>query len=500
MSPSASPPRVAIAGILHESNTFSPVKTSLADFERTALRRGHAIFEEWADSQHEIGGFIAGARQFGFEMVPTLGATATPSGPVTAEALDTLASELTDRLRSAGKIDGLLLALHGAMVSEQHPDGDAEVLRRVRRALGNDLPIVLTHDFHANIGEDVVRHSTALVVYKENPHIDQRERGIHAARILNGILRGGLQPVQALAKPPMIYNIRFQHTRGEPLRPIVEETRRLEQNPAILAASVSGGYQYADVEAMGPSVVLVTNGDPDLANREATRLAALLWDARDKLQLNLPNAAEAVQQAISSDRTPVVLVEMGDNIGGGSAGDSTFILAELMRQQAVGWVVAIRDLQAVQQAFSAGVGGEFSTSVGGKTDQLHGDPVAVRGQVKLLFDGQYVETEIRHGGARYHDMGPSAVVHVTGSTGDVPNILLLTTHREMPFSLGQLTSCGIVPQHQKILVVKGAIAYRAAYEPIAGRIIEVDTPGLTAVNPAHFTYTQVRRPLFGIEP
>jgi microcystin degradation protein MlrC len=384
------------------------------------------------------------------------------------------------------------------MVSDQDPDADAEVMRRLRRAMGDELPIVLTHDFHANIGEDVVKHSTALVVYKENPHTDQRERGIHAARIMDGILREEFQPVQALAKPPMMYNIRFQHTRSEPLRPIVEESRRLEQNPAILAASVSGGYQYADVEAMGPSVIVVTNGDIELANREAARLAGLLWDTRDQLQLNLPDAAEAVRQAIASERSPVVLVEMGDNIGGGSAGDSTFLLAELLRQQATGWVVAIRDPDAVQRAIEAGVGGKFDAAVGGKTDKLHGEPVPIHGQVKLLYDGQYIETEIRHGGARFHDMGPSAVIHVTGSTRDLPNVLLLTTLREMPFSLGQLTSCGIVPQYQKILVVKAAIAYRAAYQPIAGRIIEVDTPGLTAVNPAHFTYKRVRRPLFGI--
>jgi microcystin degradation protein MlrC len=361
------------------------------------------------------------------------------------------------------------------------------------------MPIVVTHDFHANIGEDVVRHSTALVVYKENPHTDQRERGSHAARIMDGILRGAVRPVQALAKPPMMYNIRFQHTRGEPLRPIVEETRRLEQDPTIVAACVAGGYQYADVEAMGPSVVVVTNGDAPLAQREAARLAGLLWDTRDRLQLNLPDAAEAVRQAIASDQTPVVLVEMGDNIGGGSAGDSTFVLAELIRQKAAGWVVAIRDPEAVQRAFSGGVGGKFEGTAGGKTDKLHGEPISVSGEVKLLCDGRYIETEIRHGGARFHDMGPSAVVHVTGSTRDLANILLLTTHREMPFSLGQLTSCGIVPQHQKILVVKAAIAYRAAYEPIAGRIIEVDTPGLTAVNPAHFKYSRVRRPLFGID-
>jgi microcystin degradation protein MlrC len=190
---------------------------------------------------------------------------------------------------------------------------------------------------------------------------------------------------------------------------------------------------------------------------------------------------------------------MGDNIGGGSAGDSTFILSELLAQQAEGWLVVLADPQAVLACQEAGVGATVTLKVGGKTDHLHGVPVTVTGRVKCLHDGQYIETEPRHGGRRYRSQGLTAVLELPGTTPETASCIVLTTYREPPFSLHQLISLGIQPQRQRILVVKAAIAFRAAYEPIAGQIIEVDTGGLTAVNPARFTFQHVRHDLWGLD-
>lgn len=493
-------PRVAVGGILHESNTFHSVKTPLEDFRRSVAAEGQDALSLWADNNDEVAGMVEAGREAGFELVPTLVAVATPSGPVTDEAFDALTGELAARLRAAGKLDGVLLALHGAMVTESHPHGDAEVVRRVREVIGPAMPLVVTHDFHANISPEIVERTTVLLSYKTNPHVDQKERGRKAAEIMAGILAGRYRPTQALAKPGMLYNIRFQNTNVEPLRPIVEETRRLEREPGILAVSVTGGYQYADVPAMGASVVAVTNNQPEKAREIARRLSDMLWATRDKLKLELPDPAEAVRRAMRAERFPVVLVEMGDNIGGGSAGDATFILSELVRQKAQGWFVAIADPEAVQAAVRAGVGGAFDALVGGKTDKLHGEPVRIRGRVKSLHDGQFMETEIRHGGQRYYDQGLTAVIEAEGSTRDLKNLVMLTTRRMVPFSLHQLISCGVYPERQRILVVKAAIAFRAAYEPVAAQIIEVDTGGTTAVNPARFTYRRVPPTLFGLKP
>lgn len=487
---------IAVGGISHESNSFNPVPTVLADFRRRGL--APAELAQAARGHDTLAGIVSEAQRIGLELYPTLFAAATPKGPVSSEAFETLTGELLERIRAAPRLDGVILDLHGAMVSEQFPQADAEIVRRVRQAVGSRVPIVVIHDFHANISREIVDLSTALITYKENPHTDTRERGAQAARLIQGIATGRFRPVQALAKPPMIYNIVYQHTRRPPLAPIAEETRRLERNPKVLAASVAGGYQYADVEAMGPSAVVVADGDAALARREAQRLADQLWATREHLVLKLPDAAQAVRQAMTLNVAPVVLMDLGDNIGGGSAGDSTFLLAELLKQGARGWVVTLADPEAVQVAVRGGVGSRFDHLVGGKTDRLHGDPVRVRGRVRSLHDGFFFEPEVRHGGGRFFTQGTTAVIAVEGSTPELADLLVLTSERISPNSLQQLISLGISPERQRILVAKGAIAPRAAYEPIAKHIIEVDTPGLTSVNPARFKFTRVRRPLFGL--
>ena len=484
---------IAIGGIMHESNTFSSVPTDMAAFEAGRLIVGDDILDVWAEAHHEVSGFIQGASVYGYELYPTLMASATPSGPVTDAALNKLVGELLRHIKSAPKLNGLLLALHGAMVTESYPDGDGEVLRRLRAALGKNFPIVTTLDHHANVSEQMVAESTALVIYKTNPHIDQLQRGLQAADILIRTVRKEINLTQALAKPPMIFNILHQNTSKEPINSILQEAEQLEKTSAVLTANVAAGYPYADVYEIGPAVVVVTDNDPQLAHAEAERLSNMLWNARNQLDIDLPDAAEAVRQGIQSLEHPVILVEMGDNIGGGSPGDSTFILSELLRQKADGFVVVLCDPKAVTKCIQSGVRGHVDLVVGGKSDNIHGSPVQIRGRVRLIHDGYYEEMEPRHGGQRYHDQGLTAVVEVEESS-----LIVLTSKRQVPFSLHQLLSLGIYPEQMKIIVVKAAIAYRAAYEPIAGKIIEVDTPGLTAVNPLHFTYQNVRRPLFPI--
>ncbi len=482
--------KIAIGGIMHESNTFSATPT---DFNAFNYSVGEDVISVWKDTHHEIGGFIECIRDQNFIGIPTLMASATPAGPVTDAALDKLTDMLIQQLKTVQNLDGILLALHGAMVVDSYPDGDGEVLHRLRAEFGDSIPIVVTLDHHANVSQQMVDKSTALIIYKTNPHIDQRQRGIQAGEVLIRILKQDVLPTQALAKPPMILNILYQNTSAEPMSSIVKHAVQLENEHKILVANVAAGYPYADVFEIGPSFVVVTNNDPQLAQTEADRLSDMLWNVRDRLSLNLPDAENAVKKAIQSREHPVVLVEMGDNIGGGSPGDSTIILAELLQQKATEFVIVLWDPDCVQTCIQSGVGNQVSLRVGGKTDDLHGQPVPIQGKVRLIHDGQYIETEPRHGGQRHHNQGITAVVEVNDS------LVVLTSNRQTPFSLQQLLSLGIDSKRMNIIVVKAAIAYRAAYEPIAGKIIEVDTPGLTAVNPLHFSYQNVRSPLFPLD-
>ena len=346
---------IAIGGIMHESNTFSNTPTNFEAFSHTI---GDDLFSVWKDTHHEMGGFIQGAVQQGFPAYPTLMATATPAGPVTDAAFDKLTGMLTQQLKVIPKLDGLLLALHGAMVVESYPDGDSEVLRRLRETFGQSLPIVVTLDHHANVSQQMVDKSTALVIYKTNPHIDQRQRGLQAAELMTRIVREKVIPTQTLAKPPMLLNILYQNTSAEPMCSILNAAQQLEDDSNILVANVAAGYPYADVYEAGPSFVVVTDNDPQLAQTEADRLSDMLWNIRDQLTLNLPDAADAVQQARQSNKHPVILVEMGDNIGGGSPGDSTIILAELLRQKTSGFVIVLCDPDSVQACIQVGVGNE----------------------------------------------------------------------------------------------------------------------------------------------
>lgn len=486
--------RIAVGGLMHESNTFSGATTGLDDFRAGSLADGEDLVPVWRDAHHEVGGFLEGAARIGFQAVPTTMAWATPGGPVEDSALDEVVRRIADALRRE-PVDGLLLALHGAMVTPRHPDADGEVLRRLREAIGPDRPIVASLDYHGNVSPEMARHADALVGYQTYPHVDQRERGLLAARILASAVRGEARPVAEVASPPLIINLLGQETDREPMRSLLGLAREAERRPGMISVSLMAGFPYADVSEMGPSAIAVADGDRGLARAVADELAGRMWDIRHELDVRRPEAAEAVRQAIASDRSPVVLVDLGDNIGGGTPGDGTLLLSELIRQGARDAVVVIHDPEAAAQARAVGPGGRFERAVGGRGGPEYGGPVSVSGVVRSLHDGTWVEAQARHGGRRLNDQGPTAVIELPG-----PILLVLNTLRTPPFSLGQLTSLGIDAASRSILVAKAAVAYKAAYGPIAGRIIEVDTPGLTAIDPRRFTYRHIRRPIFPIDP
>jgi microcystin degradation protein MlrC len=486
-------PTVAVASLMHESNSFNPTLTPLADFHILPLD-----IAAWSQDNTELAGFVIEAKRLDVHTVPVLAAAATPSGPVEEAAFEDLVHRLVTNLTAGGPYEGVYLALHGAMVAEHIPHADNEIVRRVRNQIGAEIPLVVSHDFHANIAPETISNTTALLTYQQNPHLDTKQRGERAASILARTIRREIRPVQAIVKPPMIWNIIHQNTYTEPLLRIVQDTIELEGRPEILAASVAGGYQYADVEHVGPSAVVVADGDTGVAEAEAQRLSGELWGLRDRIAIDLPCPSKAVAEAMRATEFPVALFDTGDNVLGGSAGDSTFILHELVRQQAEGWVVTISDPAAVHQAIRVGIDGYFDLPVGGKRDRLHGNPVPIRGTVRSLHAGRYMEPEVRHGGGRFHDLGHSAVIEVEGSRPHLQNLLLLTTLRSHPNSIHQIVSCGIYPERQKILVAKGTVAPRAAYAPIANNIVLVDSPGATAVNPTRFQYKRARPGLFGM--
>ncbi len=490
--------KIAIGSIMHESNSFNAEPTSMSDFRMREAQDVQATLSDWATGNSEVAGFVEEGRRRGFDLIPTMYAAAAPKGPVASGAFEELTARLIQSMREPEGLDGILLALHGAMYTEEFPQADEEIVRRLRAALGPDVPLIVTNDFHANISPAIVELTDVMITYQQNPHIDTKQRGVLAASILSRMLAGEIQPRQALVKPPLLWNIVHQNTFEEPLQSITAASIELERRPGILAASVACGYQYNDVPYIGPSVIVVADGDEALALREAQRLSDSMWEKRGEIRLDLPDAASAVAAAIRSDRFPVALFDIGDNVGGGAAADETALLAELLRQQAKGWVVVLNDPAAVASAKSAGIGGTFNMAVGGRSLSSVTKPVSVKGTVRSLHRGAFLETGVRHGGHRYWDMGHCAVIEQERSTRDDLNLLLVTSERTSPFSLHQLIVCGIYPERQKILTVKGTVAPRAAYEPVAARIQLVDTPGATSVNPKRFVFHRARPGMWGL--
>lgn len=473
------PPRVGILGFLHESNTFLGIPTRWEDFAATSMTCGDSMRARWSRAHHELGGFFDGCAESGLEAVPGFATFAIPSGAIAAEDFERIAAAMVDSLEAMGPLDGLLLALHGATVSEQFRDADGEILRRIRARTGRDLPIAVTLDLHANVSALMVEMSDAIVAYRTNPHLDQRERGEEAARLLSAMLKGAIRPAMALATPPLVVPIAAQKTDGLFL---FDDLRDVLQWPGILSASVCLGFYYADVEEMGTSFLAVSDNDPALARKAANWMAERAWARRHELIATLPLPNEAVASAISAARKPVVLMDVGDNVGGGSPADSLVLFEECLRQGARNALVVLFAPHLVELCARVGVG-------------AHLDIGFCSGTVRLLADGRFTERKVRHGGWTHCDQGLSAVVET-----EEQHSVILTSRRMAPMSLEQVRSMGVIPETKDILLVKGAVAPQAAYREVAASIVLVDTPGPTANNPAHFSYLHRRRPMFPMEP
>ncbi len=486
--------RVGVMGFIHESNTFAVTPTTYEHFEQVSLTRGRGLIERWTGGNHELSGFLEGAESNGLEPVPLVAAFAMPSGTIVRETFEAIAEETVEALKAALPVDALYLALHGATVSEEFPDADGEMARRLREVVGPDVPVVMTLDLHANVSPAMAASTDATTIYRSNPHLDQKARGLEAASLLGRTLRGEVRPVQALECPPLIISIAKQYTDEAPSKGLYEDVESVLQWPGILSASVAMGFSYSDVEEFGASFLAVADRDRDLARKAARWMARRAWDRREEFQADLPDAAEAVAMAMRAPEAPVVLMDIGDNVGGGSPGDSTIVLAEIVAQKASNAMVVLFDAESVARCVEAGVRNRVKLEVGAKTDGRHGSPVPIQGRVRMISDGIFQEPEVRHGGWGSFDQGVTAVVETPEQ-----HTVVLTSVKMAPVSLEQVKSLGIKPESKKILVAKGVIAPRAAYNPVAARTVLVDTPGATCVNPASFTYHHRRRPLYPLE-
>ena len=487
--------RIATAGFQHESNTFSSTPASLDKFRAAGFLEGEEIRRQFATSRATLAGFFAAcAADPEVELVPLFFTHLTPMGAITHEAISTIMDRAIGLIRDNGPWDAVLLPQHGAAVSETWPDADGEFVRRVREAVGPNVPIGLALDMHANVSAQMVGNADITTVYQTTPHIDAYEQAELCAQLVLRMLRGEIRPTAALRTPPLLVNIVNHGTSDQPLAELMRIADAERARPGVLTLSVVIGYPYADVAEMGMSFIAITDNDPALAASVLDRLVRAAWSMRAALNTSGTPVDEALKRAAAAPEGPIVLFDMGDNVGGGSTADSTILLHAARRLGIGGLLQAVYDPPAVQACRAAGIGGRVSLAVGGKTDGRHGTPFPVTATVTALSDGNYEETGPTHGGFRFFRDGPSAALRT-----DDGDTLVLISLPGGTRSLQQFRSLGIEPRAAKILIAKGVHSPRPQVEPIAREMIWVATPGVTSADLTTFTYRRRRVPMFPLD-
>lgn len=489
--------RIATGGICHETHTFSPVRTTLGSFERSpiagGIRRGVEILEAFRGTATVTGGFIDGAGDAGFELLPLLWTFAMPSGVVDRTAYESLRGEMLDRLDRAGPVDGVLLDLHGAMVADGVEDVEGDLLAAFRARLGPDIPIVATLDLHANVTPAMASLAGVLVGFDTYPHVDLRERGIEAAGLVARMARGKLRPVMARQRVPLLAPPSRQCTLDSPMKDVLALAHEIERRPGVLNVTVSAGFPYADVEEAGFSAVVTAEGDLGLAQSCAAEISRFIWTRREEFLVHLTPVREAIAYALRTGQGPVILADTSDNPGGGTPCDGTVVLQHLVEAQAPRSVAAVcADPEAVHRCLQAGVGESLTLDVGGKTDKLHGETLRLTGRVRLISDGRFVNRGPMMRGLTM-EMGRTAVFVVGGVE------VILTERRIQAKDTQLLRSLGIEPLDRLLIALKSSVHYRADFGPLAKAVFEVDAPGLLHPDLTRFSFRKLRRPCFPLD-
>ncbi len=484
--------RIVTGTISHETNVLSNIVTDLEEFRQRQLLYGNELFEHFDGTKTSAGGIIDGCRMHGFELIPTVYAAATPSGTITADAFDTILSDILKGIQQATDIDAVVLHLHGAGVSEVYPDIEGKVLEAVRHLVGAK-PLVVTFDFHANYTDRMVNNADLLIGYDTYPHVDGYERGIEAVNLTARMLDGTLKPTKGFKQPPMLPALQAQFTGRYPMNRVVEEAHKMEAMPGVETITVAAGFPWSDIPEAGMSFIVTTHDDQALADRLAQTLHDLVWNLRRDFLVQPTPIREALRHVKAATATPIVLADIGDNPGGGAPEDGTYVLAAILAEELEGGVLAmIWDPEAVVQAIDAGEGQQVEIQLGGHTDNLHGAPLKVTARVTCLADGTFTNDGPMGTGAE-SDMGPTAVLDIGG------NDVIVTSKRLQPLDLQVYKSLGIDISLKRFIVVKSSVHYRAAHEPIAAEVIELDTSGLTSPRLAGFEFKNIRRPIFPLD-
>lgn len=479
--------RIAVAEVAQETDSFSPLLAGLAEFEGFGLYHGEEIVQRMRGAG-PLGGLldVVSEQTKPIELVPLLRAWGGAGGAILDDVFQQFRDELIQRLRAAGRVDAVYLALHGAAASESEDDVEGALLEQVRQVVGEHVPIVVPLDHHANITARMMQHADLLVGHETQPH-DPPATGRKAARLMFRLLAGEIAPVHAWQKIPMITPQDQFLTVAGPMKIWFDRARELERQPGVLDVSPYPMQPWLDVEEGGWAVVVHTDGQPNLARDLATQMSELAWRLRrDFWKSQRVAPAEAVAQAAAAGEGLVILSDTGDSVYGGAPGDNTVLLAELLKQNVPGLaLVPVVDPEAVAVAMAAGVAATVTLTVGGRHDHLFSQPVTLTGRVAALSEG--LTTEIPERGVCR--LGHTALVECGGVR------IALMDSRSFAINHPLLyTHLGIDVAQARMVVVKTASNFQF-FAPWRKQLIRVDTPGTTQSNLAAFDWRHLPRPI-----
>jgi microcystin degradation protein MlrC len=472
-----------MAGLDTETNTFSPIPTGRQSFEEEMIAHGDATTQplNCCSAQLAVWKDMALAREW--SAVEGLCAVAAPGGITTRAVYESFRAEILNGLKAAGAVDFVLLALHGAMVAEGYDDVEGDLLSHVRAIVGPDVPIGAELDLHAHVSRTMTETATALVSYKEYPHVDIEICAAQLFELIAATAQGQVKPTMTTFDCRMLGSFR---TQDQPLREFVDRIKAMEGVGGVLSVSFVHGFPWGDVADVGAKIIVVTDNDAQKAERLAAELGQEIWKMRTAMTADFLSIDAALDIAQACAEGPVVLADVSDNPGGGAAGDATFILRRILERGIENVVAALYwDPMAVRLCMEAGEGAVLDLRIGGKTGAASGDPLDLRVTVERIASGI-----TQRFGAIPLGIGDAALV----SIGSIR--IVLNSHRTQVFHPEFLTALGVDPRTFDVIVVKSTNHFYAGFAPLAGKVVFVDGPGALERNFVKREYRKLGRPVW----
>jgi microcystin degradation protein MlrC len=480
--------RIAVGGFHHETNTFAHLLATWEEFATAdawpGLVRGPELFAAVDGINLPAAGFITAARGAGHSLAPLLWCSASPSGYVTRDAFERISAALLEELTRGPAVDAVYLDLHGAAVAEHLDDADGELLRRVRAAVGRDVPIVASLDFHANVSALMLEQAHALVGFRTYPHVDMAATGERALRVLHDLR--GRRPHSHLERIPFLIPLVSQSTLVEPLASLKAQAESLESGP-IVAFNFSPGFPAADVAKCGPTVH-ACGFVAEAVEDEVRRYAEDVTRRESEFALRIHSIEEAVREierASPKIGRPIILADTQDNPGGGGSADSTSLIKALIAARSGKTLCGVLwDPVAASRAHAAGIGATVDMPLGAHSGFPGETPIHAQFRVESLGDGKFTATGPFYSGARM-ELGPMALL----AAGDVR--IAVASRKQQAADQAMFRHLGLEPRDFAVLVLKSSVHFRADFGALASRILSVAAPGPNIADPAALPFRRL---------